>query len=255
MWTQAADLFADDGEYEIDGRGTFIGKKRVLSYLRGIGTEFPQAGRLYDQMQLQPIVHVAPDGKSARGRWRIFSQAAQAGKVSRMGRGHCRERLREGPRRVEDPQGALLSHDVHALRGWLGQDRADSTSSFEPALTPDRTGSLRIASRSTVSPCRRFTIRIRSPARPCTHSSAAEFARRPAGCEHAAPSQKAARRTWSIGWACWRISSSSRICRCAMATTWRHSSGIGWPTCSLQTATSRSRCAGRTSAAPASDAA
>jgi len=48
MWAQAADLFAEDGEYEIDGRGTFVGKAHVLAYLRAIGPEFPQAGRLYD---------------------------------------------------------------------------------------------------------------------------------------------------------------------------------------------------------------
>jgi len=138
MWTQAADLFADDGEYEIDGRGTFIGKKRVLSYLRGIGTEFPQAGRLYDQMQLQPIVHVAPDGKSARGRWRIFSQAAQAGKFHEWGVGIAENDY------VKD-HGVWKIRKVHYFPtmytpfedGWGKTVRM--TSSFEPSLTPDRT--------------------------------------------------------------------------------------------------------------------
>lgn len=138
MWTQAADLFADDGEYEIDGRGTFIGKRRVLSYLRGIGPEFPQAGRLYDQMQVQPIVHVAPDGKSARGRWRIFSQAAQAGKFQEWGVGIAENEY------VKD-HGVWKIRKVHYFptmytpfeEGWGKTVRM--TSSFEPSLSPDRT--------------------------------------------------------------------------------------------------------------------
>jgi hypothetical protein len=138
MWTQAADLFADEGEYEIDGRGTFVGKKRVLSYLRGIGTEFPQAGRLYDQMQVQPIVHVAPDGKSARGRWRIFSQAAQAGKFQEWGVGIAENEY------VKD-HGVWKIRKVHYFPtmytpfedGWGKTVRM--TSSLEPSLSPDRT--------------------------------------------------------------------------------------------------------------------
>jgi hypothetical protein len=138
MWTQAADLFADEGEYEIDGRGTFVGKKRVLSYLRGIGTEFPQAGRLYDQMQVQPIVHVAPDGKSARGRWRIFSQAAQAGKFQEWGVGIAENEY------VKD-HGVWKIRKVHYYPtmytpfedGWGKTVRM--TSSLEPSLSPDRT--------------------------------------------------------------------------------------------------------------------
>ncbi len=137
MWSQAADLFADDGEYEIDGRGTFVGKKRVLSYLRAIGPEFPQAGRLFDQMQLQPIVHVAPDGKSARGRWRVFSQAGQSGKFGEWGVGVAENEY------VND-HGVWKIRKVHYFptmytpyaEGWGKTVRMSN--SFEPALSPDR---------------------------------------------------------------------------------------------------------------------
>jgi hypothetical protein len=70
LWVQAADLFADDGTLEIGGRGVFVGKKRVLQYLRWLGE--PIDGRLYDHTQLQPVVHVSPDGKTAKGRWRAL---------------------------------------------------------------------------------------------------------------------------------------------------------------------------------------
>ena len=66
LWTELHDLYADDGTYEIGGRGVFIGKPRVLEYLRtGMGTERPVEGRLINHMQFQPIVSVDPDGRGA----------------------------------------------------------------------------------------------------------------------------------------------------------------------------------------------
>ena len=87
LWTEAANLFADDGTIEIAGRGVYVGKARVLEYLRSLGEEFPQYGRLFDQMQLQPIVHVAPDGRTAKGRWRLFAQEAKYGEFAEWGVG------------------------------------------------------------------------------------------------------------------------------------------------------------------------
>lgn len=87
MWTQAADLFADDGTIEVGGSGVYVGKDRVQQYFKHLGREFPQEGRLNDRMQLQPIVDVAPDGKTARGRWHLFAQEAVHGKYARWGLG------------------------------------------------------------------------------------------------------------------------------------------------------------------------
>jgi hypothetical protein len=87
LWSEAADLFADDGEVELAGRGAYVGKTHVLAYLRAIGPEGPVAGRLYDNMQLQPIVHVSVDGTTARARWHLFAQIAQAGQYHEWGVG------------------------------------------------------------------------------------------------------------------------------------------------------------------------
>lgn len=70
LWDQVADLFVEDGTLEIGGRGVFVGKKRVREYLKWLGQ--PVNGRLYDHTQLQPVVHVSPDGKTAKGRWRAL---------------------------------------------------------------------------------------------------------------------------------------------------------------------------------------
>ena len=70
LWTQIADLFTDDGTLEIGGRGVFAGKARVLQYLRWLGA--PERGKLYDHTQMEPVVTVATDGLTAKGRWRAL---------------------------------------------------------------------------------------------------------------------------------------------------------------------------------------
>ena len=87
MWTQAANLFTGNGTIEVGGHGVYVGKDRVLAYLKTNGKEFPQDGKLFDQMQLQGIVDVAPDGKTAKGRWHMFSQEAEHGKYAHWGLG------------------------------------------------------------------------------------------------------------------------------------------------------------------------
>jgi hypothetical protein len=137
LWQQAADLFADDGEVQIAGRGTFVGKAHVLAYLRAIGPEGPVAGRLYDNMQLQPIVQVAFDGKSATARWHVFSQLAQAGQFHEWGVGVYENEY-------VNVNGIWRIHRLHFYptlytpyeAGWA--KRVDRYSRFEPDLKPDR---------------------------------------------------------------------------------------------------------------------
>ena len=77
LWRDVADLFTDDGTLEIGGRGVFVGKSRIYQYLLFLGKEGPQYGRLMDHIQLQPVVHVAPDGRTAQGRWRFMARAGE----------------------------------------------------------------------------------------------------------------------------------------------------------------------------------
>lgn len=77
LWQEVADLFADDGTLEIGGRGVFIGRDRIYQYLLFLGKEGPQYGRLIDHLQLQPVIHIAPDGSTAQGRWRFLAQGGE----------------------------------------------------------------------------------------------------------------------------------------------------------------------------------
>jgi hypothetical protein len=87
LWTAAADLFAADGSIEVGGQGVYVGRERIRAFLARSGPELPQPRRLYDHMQLQPIVTVASDGSSARGRWHVFAQEAVHGEYARWGLG------------------------------------------------------------------------------------------------------------------------------------------------------------------------
>jgi len=72
QWDQTADLFAKDGTLEIGLRGMWVGQDRVRAYLHTL-TDL-KYGTLFNHMQLQPVIDVAPDGMTAKGRWRAFEQ-------------------------------------------------------------------------------------------------------------------------------------------------------------------------------------
>jgi hypothetical protein len=82
-WDDASALFTDNATLEIAGRGLFIGKQKISDYLHGLGAM--EYGRLYNHLQLQPVIHVAADGLSAKARWRSFMQVGHLGKEARWG--------------------------------------------------------------------------------------------------------------------------------------------------------------------------
>ena len=72
LWTDAADLFADDGTLEIGVDGVYVGKARIREYLKRLhgGQEGLIYGQLNEWITLQPAVFIASDGRSATARWR-----------------------------------------------------------------------------------------------------------------------------------------------------------------------------------------
>lgn len=82
-WDDAAALFANDATLEIAGRGIFVGRERISEYLHGLGDM--EYGRLYNHMQLQPVIHIDPDGLHAKARWRSFMQVGRLGREARWG--------------------------------------------------------------------------------------------------------------------------------------------------------------------------
>jgi hypothetical protein len=84
LWEEVLDLFADGATLEIGPSGVYVGKDSIRRYLYSLsgGREGPLEGVLFDHFQLQPIVTVAPDGRSAQGRWRLFLMTGVSGSGS-----------------------------------------------------------------------------------------------------------------------------------------------------------------------------
>ncbi|HEY8509967.1 MAG TPA: nuclear transport factor 2 family protein [Steroidobacteraceae bacterium] len=77
MWREAADLFAGSGTIEVGDSGVFVGKARVRAYLTQFAPQGLQHGMLRNHLQLQPIITVAPDGRTAKGRWRFLDEIGE----------------------------------------------------------------------------------------------------------------------------------------------------------------------------------
>jgi hypothetical protein len=84
LWDQVVDLFADDSTVELNQRGIFVGKagvRRMFLERMGGGQIGLTRGRLFNHFQIQEIVTVAPDGQTAKARFRTFAQVAGFGSV------------------------------------------------------------------------------------------------------------------------------------------------------------------------------
>jgi hypothetical protein len=79
LWEDAADLFAREGTFEYGQSGVYVGQQRIRRAMLLFGPEGLSQGYLNNHMQLQPVIVVAPDGRSATGRWQGMVQLAEPG--------------------------------------------------------------------------------------------------------------------------------------------------------------------------------
>jgi hypothetical protein len=69
MKDEVINLFSDNAEYvEVSDLGKFLGKEGVKKFFEMEGQPRPE-GKLAIILQLQGVVDVNPDGKTAKGRW------------------------------------------------------------------------------------------------------------------------------------------------------------------------------------------
>ncbi|HTY48651.1 MAG TPA: nuclear transport factor 2 family protein [Steroidobacteraceae bacterium] len=137
MWDQAADLFADDATLESGQQGVYVGRRRVRAYLGTLGRHGLSYGWFFDHIQLQPIVDVAPDGRTARLRSRELDMTGHLG-----GQGLWTEGVYENS--FIKQNGVWKFRSLHFYptfitdydKGW-GED-AQPVPTVNPALPPDR---------------------------------------------------------------------------------------------------------------------
>jgi len=79
LWDEAAALFTTKGSFEYGQRGVYIGPERIRRAMLLFGPQRLGPGYLNNHMMLQPIIVVAPDGRTATGRWQGMVQLAQPG--------------------------------------------------------------------------------------------------------------------------------------------------------------------------------
>lgn len=79
LWDDAADLFAPQGSFEYGQRGVYIGREHIRRALLLFGPKGLASGRLNNHMQLQPVITVAPDGKTATARWQGMVMLSEPG--------------------------------------------------------------------------------------------------------------------------------------------------------------------------------
>ena len=81
LWLDLGDLFASDGVAHY-AQGDFRGPENLRRfYLQELGRgQLGLAdGRIYPHIMIQPVVTVAPDGKTAKGRWHVIAMLGSYG--------------------------------------------------------------------------------------------------------------------------------------------------------------------------------
>jgi hypothetical protein len=87
LWDDVAALFAENATFEDGQRGVYVGRGHIRKALQLFGPNGPQRGRLNNYLQLQPVIHVADDGRTAKGRWQGILQLAEPNTAGAWGVG------------------------------------------------------------------------------------------------------------------------------------------------------------------------
>ncbi|HEU4626847.1 MAG TPA: nuclear transport factor 2 family protein [Steroidobacteraceae bacterium] len=84
LWDEVVDLFTDDGTMELGLNGVYVGKNSIRKYLYSLTGGKPglPPNTLNNHFQLSPVITLAPDGRSAKARWRAIIQGGVYGKGS-----------------------------------------------------------------------------------------------------------------------------------------------------------------------------
>ena len=142
LWSEAADLFADDGTIEIGIDGVYVGKARIREYLQRLhgGQEGLIYGQLNEWVTLQPAVFIARDGRSATARWRDHGMLGQYKKHAEWRDGIYENTYVKRRRDLEDQVAASLREFRRALREGLGAAEAGRRAGAERGLEGVSTG-------------------------------------------------------------------------------------------------------------------
>src|SRR5262249_1844966 len=114
-----------------------VGKARVLQYLTWLSPQGLTPGKLFNHIQLQPLITVAPDGATAKGRWRFLAEVGDYQKSARWGIGTYENEYvkQNGVWRIKTLHGYFRMYTDFA-EGWAKS--AVPNTHPEKDLPPDR---------------------------------------------------------------------------------------------------------------------
>jgi hypothetical protein len=160
LWTDMAALFSDGAQLSY-GKDDAQGRHAIQQYFLtkfGEGTHGLKTGGLHTQMVMRPLVNVAADGQTAKGRWWEFSMTGQYGVTAEWAGGifeneYVRERgvwkiarLRYNPifagpyatgwRNVDEDQKIVPYHFTPDETGVPVPDLPPSATTIEPRIDP-----------------------------------------------------------------------------------------------------------------------
>jgi hypothetical protein len=89
QWDEMTALFTDDATVEYGRDGLYRGKERIREYLYKLGGDQLglAAGQLNEHYQLMPVITLAEDGMTAKGRWRALILSGNFGESANWGEG------------------------------------------------------------------------------------------------------------------------------------------------------------------------
>ncbi len=141
LWSDLAGFFTDDAVANYPA-GIYVGRESIRRHLfmnvggGEIGRNGLGDGRLYNHMNIQPVVHLDSDGTTARGRWRALAMFGRYGTASAT----WAEGIYDMTYRKVDGRWMISSLDYHAgfgapySTGWVPP--APDASSRPPRRLP-----------------------------------------------------------------------------------------------------------------------
>ena len=142
LWDEVTDLFSEDATVELSLNGVYRGRERIreMLYHLGGGKAGLKPGQLNEHYQLQPVVHVAEDGMSAKGRWRAYIMAGEYGQSQSavLGEGTYENEYRK-------VNGTWMISKLHWYQtfivpyegGWGANADVTGGDVLSPGITPD----------------------------------------------------------------------------------------------------------------------
>jgi hypothetical protein len=86
-WSALVALFADQGTFETDQQGVYIGRSSIRQALNQFGAEAEMNGVIDEHILFQPYVSIAPDGQSAKVRVDQLGMQGRQGESARWTQG------------------------------------------------------------------------------------------------------------------------------------------------------------------------